>query len=69
MQVGACIQRLEQTRATVELPAQVAHRLIQHLASLVDHHHAVAKLFGLRHHMRGEQDGGAATALVGHHAP
>ena len=59
------IERLEEHPLGIELSPQFRGGFIEHDASLVDHHHLVAQLLGLRHHMRGQQDGRAAAALIG----
>src|SRR6478735_1471063 len=64
---GCRIQRLEQHPRGIEPAPQARHGLIQHLAAAVDHDHTVTEFFCLRHHMGGEQDGGAAKAFGADH--
>ena len=44
----------------IELTAQAGHRLIEHLAALVDHEHVIAHLLGVGHDVRREENRGAA---------
>ena len=68
-EVGRGVERLEPDDARVVLTPQAGHRLVEHLAPLVDHHDVLAELLGVRHDVRREQDRRAAALLRRRSAP
>ena len=60
------VQRLEQDAARREPRLDVAQGVVEHLHALVDHHDVVAQLLGVDHHVRREEDRGAARVLFEH---
>ena len=51
-------------RPPIELPPEPGDGLVEHLVSLVDHHHVLAHLFRVGHDVRGQQHRRAAPMLA-----
>ena len=62
--IRAGIERLEMNRPPIELTPQSGDRLVEHLMSLVDHHHVLAHFFRVGHHVRGQQHRRTAPMLA-----